>query len=299
MSFAESSSKWMKTIHLNLRQALPSPRDSTAAIRRILILSLLILLTGALFTSWISRHRTLKTTLRGTDDTGASHGTCAGRAGNWFRLISSDLLLATRQTTGTTQEWERLVLLSCSMPRRLVERFHMLDKTSMLRSAQGSSLLTRVWRCVRPCFSWPTASCVRYSLKNILSHLESSVIMTPDHRTKGRAAWNVLDFRFGWYYYNVVHVREHANLLQNLASVNGLSQSAKPWSHSVPSSIYLPCFTTKKMVHGLYEKSGGVPHRSFTWVWLKMCADYYDCEECGGCVCLDSEPIFSSEYPGP
>ena len=145
----------MKTIHLNLRQALPSLRDSTAAIKRILILSLLILLRGALFTSWISRHRTLKTTLRGADDTGASHGTYAGRAGdkNCFRLISSDLLLATRQTTGTTQEWERLVLLSCSMPRRLVERFHMLDKNSVLRSAQGSSLLTRVWRCVRPCFS--------------------------------------------------------------------------------------------------------------------------------------------------
>ena len=50
--------------------------------------------------------------------------------------------------------------------------------------------------------------------------------------------------------------------------------------------IYLPCITTKKMDHGLYKKSGGVPYRSFTWVWLKMCADYYDYEECGGCVRL-------------
>ena len=78
----------------NLCQVLPSLRDSTAAIRRILILSLLILLIGALFTSWISRHRTLKKTLRGADDTGASHGTCVGRAGDkncfdLFHLVSS------------------------------------------------------------------------------------------------------------------------------------------------------------------------------------------------------------------
>ena len=49
--FAEFSWKLMKKIHLNLRQALPSLRGSTAAIRRILTLSLLVLLTGAPFTS--------------------------------------------------------------------------------------------------------------------------------------------------------------------------------------------------------------------------------------------------------
>ena len=200
----------MKTIQLNLRQALPSLCGSTAAIRRILTLRLVIQLTGAPFTSWISRHRTLKTTLKGADDTGASHETC-GRARDkkkCFRLISPDLLLTTRQATGTTREWERPVLLACSMPGRLVERLHMLDKNSVLRSARGSSLLTRVWRCVRPCFSSPTASCDRYTLKNILSHLECSVIMTPDHRMKGRAAWNVLDLVDT----TLVYVREPADL---------------------------------------------------------------------------------------
>ena len=77
------------------------------------------------------------------------------------------------------------------------------------------------------------ASCVRYTLKNILSHLKSSVIMTPDHRMKGRAAWNVLDLVDTM----LVHVREPADLLQNSASVNGLSQSAEPRRHSVSSPI--------------------------------------------------------------
>ena len=53
-----------------------------------------------------------------------------------------------------------------------------------------------------------------------MSRLESSVIMTSGHSMKGRAAWNVLDLVET----TLVHVTEPANLLQNSASGNGLSQ---------------------------------------------------------------------------
>ena len=88
-------------------------------------------------------------------------------------------------------------------------------QNTVLRRARRSFRLTRVWTGVRPCFSSPTASCVRYTFKNILSHLESSVIMTSDHRIKGRAAWNVLDLVVN----TLLHVREPGDLLHNSASV--------------------------------------------------------------------------------
>ena len=83
----------------------------------------------------------------------------------------------------------------------------MLDKISVICSTRRWSLLTRLWRRVWPCFSSPTASCVRYTLKNILF----GVIMTPGHRMNGRAAWNVVDLVDT----KLVNVREAANLLRN------------------------------------------------------------------------------------
>ena len=74
--------KWRRSTWI-----LPSLSGSTAVARRILTLSLLIQPTGVSSTSWISRHRVLKTTLIGADGTGVSHGTCGrARDTNCFRL---------------------------------------------------------------------------------------------------------------------------------------------------------------------------------------------------------------------
>ena len=60
---------------------------------------------AACFVHQLGRHRTLKTTLKGADDTGTGHRTCGGVGDKkCFRHISPDLLLITRQATGTTQE---------------------------------------------------------------------------------------------------------------------------------------------------------------------------------------------------
>ena len=93
------------------------------------------------------------------------------------------------------------------------------------------------------------------------------MIMTPDHRIKGRAAGNVLDLVDT----TLVHVREPTNLLQNSASVKAYRNLRNPEAtvFVVLFCIHLPCFTTKKMVHGLYKKSGALLYRSFYYSIVK------------------------------
>ena len=86
--------------------------------------------------------------------------------------------------------------------------------------------------------------------------------MTPDHRIKGRAARNVLDLVDT----TLVHVREPADLLQNSVNVKDYHNLRNPEAIVFVAlfCIHLPCFTTKKMVHGPYKRSGALLHRSFT-----------------------------------
>ena len=97
----------------------------------------------------------------------------------------------------------------------------------------------------------------RYTLKKVLSHLEAGVIVTPDHGPgrKGQAAWNTLD---------EAETAGAVQFIQNYGDVYGLPQPAAPRGHNGPSPIYLPCFTTRKMVHGLDQQAeGAMSYRSF------------------------------------
>ena len=108
-------------------------------------------------------------------------------------------------------------------------------------------------------------SCSRYVLKKVLSHLESSCIVAPDHGSKGAQPWNA---------FSPEETSDAVQFIQNYADKNGLLQPAAPRGHNGAAPIYLLCFTTKRMVHSLYQTRGGVmSFTSFKRVWLKMCAD--------------------------
>ena len=108
-------------------------------------------------------------------------------------------------------------------------------------------------------------SCTRHVLQKVQAHLEAGCVVTPTHGLSGKKPWNV-------------HSDEEnlsATLfIQNYADVHGLPQPAAPRGHNKPPPIYLPCHTTKKMVHGLFMSSGGkMSNASFTRVWKTTCAD--------------------------
>ena len=110
-----------------------------------------------------------------------------------------------------------------------------------------------------------THSCSRYVLKKVSSHLESGCGVTPDHGSKVAVPWNAL---------NPEEVSTSANFMQNYADKHGLPQPAAPRGHNGAAPIYLPCVTTKNMIHAFYLQEGGsMSKSSFMRVRLKMCAN--------------------------
>ena len=128
-------------------------------------------------------------------------------------------------------------------------------------------------------------SCTRHVLQKVQAHLEAGCVVTPTHGLSGKKPWNV-------------HSDEEnlsATLfIQNYADVHGLPQPAAPRGHNKPPPIYLPCHTTKKMVHGLFMSSGGtMSYVSFTRVWKTTCADIVIMQPredvCGTCAQYQSQ----------
>ena len=108
-------------------------------------------------------------------------------------------------------------------------------------------------------------SCTRYTLHKVQTHLESGCVVPPEHGSKGSAPWNVI---------SPDESQKAMLFIQNYADVNGLPQPAAPRGHNGPAPIYLPCFVSKLMLHGLYAQAGGtMSYRSFLRVWSSMCAD--------------------------
>ena len=98
-------------------------------------------------------------------------------------LFSPDLLLATRQTTNNFRVRETCLAGMLDALATRGETSH-AGQNTVCCSTRGSITFEQG---VRPCFSSPTPSCVRCTLK-VLSHLESSVTMIPDHGMKGQTA---------------------------------------------------------------------------------------------------------------
>ena len=108
-------------------------------------------------------------------------------------------------------------------------------------------------------------SSTRFALQKVQSHLESSVVVAPEHASSGTQPWNVLSDE---------DKQSAAKFIENYADVHGLPQPAAPRGHNKPAPIYLPCHVTKILIHGQFLQSGGsMSYISFLRVWLSSCAD--------------------------
>ena len=194
---------------------------------------------------------------------------CPCAAGkNCFTLVSSDVLLSVRKMTEAIDGNHRETYLAGKLDA-LARRGGAAHAGQVHGGAAQRSRITFEYAVsgVRVCqtvFMY-AHSCSRYVLKKVLSHLESGCIVAPDHGSKGAQPWNV---------FSAEETSDAVQFIHNYADKNGLPQPAAPRGHNGAAPIYLPCFTTKRMVHSLYQTTGGVmSFTSFKRVWLKMCAD--------------------------
>ena len=108
-------------------------------------------------------------------------------------------------------------------------------------------------------------TCTRHTLNKVKSHLEAGCLVPREHASRGVSVWNLIPEE---------ETIAAAQFIQNYAEVNGLPQPAAPRGHNGPAPTYLPTYTTKKMVHSLFLKSGGsMSYVSFTRIWTRACAD--------------------------
>ena len=108
------------------------------------------------------------------------------------------------------------------------------------------------------------AHCVSaHKLSSIHDHLNAGIIAPPHHRSAGTLPWNAA---------SIDEVQEILQFINHYASINGLPQPAAPRGHNKPAPTYLPCATTKKLVHALYVKAGGkVAYTTFVKLWNMHC----------------------------
>ena len=100
-------------------------------------------------------------------------------------------------------------------------------------------------------------------LLSIQDHLNAGIIAPPDHGSTGTVPWNAA---------SIDDVQEVLQFIKHYASVNGLLQPAAPRGHSKPAPTYLPCATTKKLVHALYARAGSkVAYTIFEKLWNLHC----------------------------
>ena len=123
-------------------------------------------------------------------------------------------------------------------------------------------------------------------LRKIQAHLNEGIIVPPQHASEGRSPWNAVP---------VDEVRAVKRFIEHNGSVHGLPQPAVPRGHNKPG-VYLPCVTTKKLVHGLYQKSGGaVAYPTFVKIWNRECSSVVIMtpkkDVC--CKCSDLQSIIS------
>ena len=106
-------------------------------------------------------------------------------------------------------------------------------------------------------------NCSRYLLHKIETHLSSGCVGFGEHGRTGTAPWNVIPDE---------EVSAVVAFIENYGSRFGLPQPAAPRGHNKPAPTYLPCHTTKVLLHGEYVQSGGkLSYVSFTRIWKSKC----------------------------
>ena len=141
---------------------------------------------------------------------------------NCFTLVPSDLLLSVRKMTEAIDGNHRETNLAGKLDA-LARRGGAAHPGQVHGGAAQHSRIT--FECavsgVRVCqtvFMY-AHSCSRYVLKKVLSHLESSCIVAPDHGRNGAQPWNA---------FSAEETSDAVQFIQNYADKNGLPQPAAP-----------------------------------------------------------------------
>ena len=141
---------------------------------------------------------------------------------NCFTLVPSDLLLSVRKMTEAIDGNHRETNLAGKLDA-LARRGGAAHPGQVHGGAAQHSRIT--FECavsgVRVCqtvFMY-AHSCSRCVLKKVMSHLESSCIVAPDHGRNGAQPWNA---------FSAEETSDAVQFIQNYADKNGLPQPAAP-----------------------------------------------------------------------
>ena len=106
-------------------------------------------------------------------------------------------------------------------------------------------------------------NCSRYLLHKIEAHLAAGCIGFTEHGGTGKAPWNVIPEE---------EMQAVLSFIEGYANRYGLPQPAAPRCHNKPAPTYLPCLTTKVLLHGEYVEAGGkLSYVSIIRVWKSKC----------------------------
>ena len=127
-------------------------------------------------------------------------------------------------------------------------------------------------------------NCSRYLLHKIEAHLAAGCVGFTEHGGTGKAPWNVIPEE---------EMQAVVSFIEGYANRYGLPQPAAPRGHNKPAPTYLPCYTTKVLLHGEYVEAGGkLSYVSFTRVWKSKCTSVVIMKPredvCGTCSDLQS-----------
>ena len=88
----------------------------------------------------------------------------------------------------------------------------------------------------------------RYILHKVETHLSAGCVHVRQHGKQGTAPWNIIPEE---------ELCDVVKFVENYAARFGLLQPAAPRGHSKPDPTYLPCHTTKTLLHSQYLQAGG------------------------------------------
>ena len=189
---------------------------------------------------------------------------CSGK--NCFNLVSPDVILGYRKMCESLgREQLELYLagkLDVLAKRGAVEHARAdtpppRARTSYAYAVDGTSVCKTVFLYVH--------SATRHVLKKVQSHLEAAIVTAPPHGNAGAVPWHAL---------TCDDIQMVKSFIYKYASIQGLPEPAAPRGHNGPAPTYLPCSTSKVLLHSQYVKAGGsVAYRTFAKIWADQCPD--------------------------
>ena len=194
---------------------------------------------------------------------------CSCRNKNCFRLVSPHTLLQSRNKTE--------LLNTEALQMYLAGKLDALARSGVVSHHQTAGEAAHESR-VRRTYEYAVAgsrvcletfvyahSCSRYLVHKVESHLARGTITFAAHGKTGAVPWNTIP------------EEERTSVvafIKNYADRFGLPQPSAPRGHNKPAPIYLPCHTTKLLLHSDYIQAGGeVSYTTFRRIWKVACPD--------------------------